>query len=221
MSKQSFLKRGTATVLSLLLGIGVTTPLILSTSVSAQLLPGERRGQPSGRMAIPEGTSLPVKYDEAENIVVMPDETAPITLEIAANIKNQQGRILIPYGTELVGEIQPSQNGSRFVAEELKVPGESPQSINASSQVVTRRETIRRGASTGSVLEGAAIGAAAATVLSGVLGDQVIATEKVLGGAALGAIGGLILGRQEAEVISIDPNTDLDVTVRENLDKPI
>ncbi len=221
MSQLSFLKRGTATALSLLLGIGAATPLILSTPASAQLLPGERRGQSrpqnQGRMAIPSGTSLPVRYDEAEKIVVMPDETAPVTLQIAANIKDRQGRILIPYGTELVGEIRPAQNGSRFVAQEIKVPGESARSINATSQVVTRRETITRGASTGDILEGAAIGAAAASVIAGVTGDRAIATEEVLGGAGLGALGGLLLGKDKVEVISIDPNRDLDITLDSRL----
>lgn len=219
MSQLSFLKRGTATALSLLLGIGATTPLILSTPVSAQLLSGERRGQSrsQNRIAIPSGTSLPVRYEEAEKIVVMPDETAPVTLQIAANIKDRQGRILLPYGTELVGEIRPAQDGSRFVAQELKVPGESARSINATSQVVTRRETISRGASTGDILEGAAIGAAAASVIAGVTGDRAIATEEVLGGAGLGALGGLLLGKDQVEVISIDPNRDLDITLDSRL----
>ncbi|MFP4253803.1 MAG: hypothetical protein ACLFRN_04980 [Halothece sp.] len=219
MSQLSFLKRGTATALSLLLGVGVVTPLVLSTPTSAQLLPGERRGQSrpqnQGRMAIPSGTSLPVRYDEAEKIVVMPDETTPVTLQIAANIKDRQGRILIPYGTELVGEIRPAQDGSRFVAQELKVPDESARSINASSQVVTRRETIRKGASTGDILEGAAIGAAAASVIAEITGS--IDVIEVLGGAGLGALGGLLLNKEEVEVISIDPNQDLDITLDSRL----
>lgn len=217
MSQLSFLKRGTATALSLLLGIGFTTPLILSTPASAQLLPGERRTQSRTGMAIPSGTSLPVRSDEAEKIVVMPDETAPVTLQIAANIKDRQGRILIPYGTELVGEIRPvsQQNGSRFVAQEIKVPGESARSINASSQVVTQRETIKRGASTGDILEGAAIGGAAAAVIAEITGS--IEAVEVLGGAGLGALGGLLLNKNEVEVISIDPNQDLDITLDSRL----
>jgi hypothetical protein len=158
-----------------------------------------------------------VRYDEAEKIVVLPDETAPVTLKIAANIKDNSGRILIPYGSELVGEIRPAGNGSRFVAQELKIPGASSQSINASSQVITRRETINKGASAGDILEGAAIGAAAASVIAGITGDKAIATEEVLGGAGLGALGGLLLGKEEAEVISIDPNEDLDITLNSRL----
>jgi len=215
MSKLSTIKKGTLTVLSLFLGMGVITPLLLSNPASAQLLQGEIAQ--ARRIAIPSGVSLPVRYDEAEKIVVLPDETVPVTLQIAANIKDRQGRILIPYGSELVGEVQPAGNGARFVAQELKVAGESSQSINASSQVVTRRETVKRGANTGDILEGAAIGAAAASVIAGITGDRAIATEEVLGGVGLGALGGLLLGKDEVEVISIDPNQDLDITLNSRL----
>lgn len=215
MSKLSTVKKGTLTVLSLFLGMGVTTPLLLSNPASAQFVHSEIAQV--RRIAIPSGVSLPVRYDEAEKIVVLPDETVPVTLQIAANIKDRQGRILIPYGSELVGEVQPVGNGARFVAQELKVAGESSQSINASSQVVTRRETVKRGASTGDILEGAAIGAAAASVIAGITGDRAIATEEVLGGVGLGALGGLLLGKDEVEVISIDPNQDLDITLNSRL----
>jgi len=215
MATRSILKRGTSTVLSVVLGMGVTTPLILSLPASAQLL--ETEVAQSRRVAIPSGVVLPVRYDEAEKIVVLPDETVPVTLKIAANIKDNQGRILIPYGSELVGEVQPDGDGARFVAQELNIAGSSSQPINATSQVITRRETIDRGASTGDVLEGAAIGAAAASVIAGITGDRAIATEEVLGGAGLGALGGLLLGKDEAEVISIDPNQDLDITLNSRL----
>lgn len=215
MATRSILKRGTSTVLSVLLGMGVTTPLILSLPASAQLL--ETEVAQSRRVAIPSGVVLPVRYDEAEKIVVLPDETVPVTLKIAANIKDNQGRILIPYGSELLGEVQPYGDGARFVAQELNIAGSSSQPINATSQVITRRETIDRGASTGDVLEGAAIGAAAASVIAGITGDRAIATEEVLGGAGLGALGGLLLGKDEAEVISIDPNQDLDITLNSRL----
>lgn len=215
MSKLSTVKKGTLTVLSLFLGMGVTTPLLLSNPASAQFV--HSNIAQVRRIAIPSGVSLPVRYDEAEKIVVLPDETVPVTLQIAANIKDRQGRILIPYGSELVGEVQPVGNGARFVAQELKVAGESSQSINASSQVVTRRETVKRGASTGDILEGAAIGAAAASVIAGITGDRAIATEEVLGGVGLGALGGLLLGKDEVEVISIDPNQDLDITLNSRL----
>jgi len=216
MAKLSTVKNAALTIFSVFLGMGVTTPLFLSVPASAQLFRGDV-AQARRWVAIPSGGSLPVHYEEAEKIIVLPDETVPVTLQIAANVKDRQGRILIPYGSELVGEVQPVGNGARFVAEEIRIIGESPQPINASSQVVTRREIIDRGASTGDILEGAAIGAAAASVIAGITGDRAIATEEVLGGVGLGALGGLLLGKDEVEVISIDPSRDLDITLNSRL----
>jgi hypothetical protein len=82
---------------------------------------------------------------------------------------------------------------------------------------VTKTEKIDQGASTSQVLKGAVIGAAAATAISAITGDHAIATEEVLGGAGLGAIGGLVFGRKKVEVISINPNQDLNLTLRSTL----
>ena len=182
--------------------------------------PGQPR-QPSRNLevapnTIPQGFVIPVEYDE-EKILVTPEETIPLTLYVAADVKDSERNILIPYGSEIVGEIRPNpdESGSFFVAEELIFPDGTSRSINAMSEVVTRRETIKKGANAGKILQGAAIGAAAATVLSEIFGD--IEFLEVLGGAGAGAIAGLLLGGNEVELVSIDPNNDLDLTLQTSL----
>ena len=54
-----------------------------------------------------------------------------------------------------------------------------------------------------------------ATVLAEVFGD--IDALEVLGGAGAGAVAGLLLGGNEVELISIDPNNDLDLILQTNL----
>lgn len=165
---------------------------------------------------VPRGFTIPVEFEE-EKILVTPEETVPISLLVAANIKDRQGYTLIPYGSEILGQIEPSpdESGSLFVAQEIVFPNGDSQSIDAVSQVVTRRETVKKGANTGDILKGAAIGAGAAAVLSEIFGD--IGAIEVLGGAGAGALAGLLLGGNEAELISIDPNNDLDLTLQNNL----
>jgi hypothetical protein len=80
---------------------------------------------------------------------------------------------------------------------------------------VSKTEVVKKGANSGDILEGAAIGGAASAVLSGIFGK--IDVEEVLGGAALGAVGGWLLGGKEAELISINPKNDLTVTVNSDL----
>ncbi|MBE9044131.1 hypothetical protein IQ255_06885 [Pleurocapsales cyanobacterium LEGE 10410] len=165
---------------------------------------------------VPRGFVIPVEYEE-EKILLTPEETVPVTLLVAANIRDSRRNTLIPYGSEIVGQIEPSQDGSGslFVAQELVFPDGTAQSIDAVSDVVTRTETVKRGANTGDILKGAAIGAAAAAVLSEIFGD--IGAIEVLGGAGAGAIAGLLLGGNEVELVSIDPNNDLDLTLQDSL----
>jgi hypothetical protein len=157
-----------------------------------------------------------MEYEE-EKILVTPEETVPITLLVAADIKDSRRNILIPYGSEIMGEIQPSddESGSFFMADKIVLPDGTTQSIDAVSEVVTRRETIKEGAKAGDILQGAAIGGAAAAVLSEIFGD--IGALEVLGGAGAGALAGVLLGKNEVELVSIDPNNDLDLTLMSSL----
>ena len=165
---------------------------------------------------VPPGFIIPVEYEE-EKILVTPEETVPVTLLVAADIKDSRRNILIPYGSEIFGQIEPSEeeSGSFFSADEIVFPDGTNQPIDAVSSVVTRRETIKEGANTGDILQGAAIGGAAAAVLSEIFGD--LGALEVLGGAGAGALAGLLLGGNEVELVSIDPNNDLELTLLESL----
>lgn len=165
---------------------------------------------------IPSGFVIPVEYEE-EKILVTPEETVPVTLLVAANVRDNRRNTLIPYGSEIFGQIEPSddESGSLFVAQEIVFPDGTTQSIDAVSEVVTRKETVKKGANTGDILQGAAIGGAAAAVLSEIFGN--IGAIEVLGGAGAGALAGLLLGGNEVELVSIDPNNDLDLTLMNDL----
>ena len=188
--------------------------------VAAQILrpPGSTRPLPAPSTTIPAGTALPLRYDEAEKIFLAPGETVPLTATVAANIRDSRDRLLIPAGSEVIGELRPVGRGAQFVAQELRWDrGSLP--LVAESQVITRTEVIDQGVDTQAVLRNAAIGAGAATLLSGIIGNRRISVWKVLGGAGLGAATGLF-SRQQVEVISIDPHRDLDVILGADLSLP-
>ena len=209
---------GTSALLALSMMTGATAPIMMTAPASSQLFPSQGGSIPSSQRAtIPYGTRIPVMYDKAEKIVVTPAETMPITLKVAANIRSRSGTILIPAGSEVVGELQPANGGSQFVAQELVLYGNRRQSIDATSQVITQTREINRGTNTGSILKGAAIGAAAATAISVLTGDNRAGILEILGGAGLGAVGGVLLGRKKAEVVVINPDTDLNLTLRSSL----
>lgn len=167
---------------------------------------------------IPAGTTLPVRYNK-EKILVTPEERAPLTLTVEQNITASNGTVLIPSGSQLVGELQPAQGqrGSQFVAQSLVMPDGRRMSINGTSAVVTKIETITKGASTGRILRDAVLGSAAAAAISGVTGDRKITATEVLGGTVAGTLLGVFLGRDKVDLIAIDPDTDLNVTLNQDL----
>lgn len=65
-------------------------PAIAPAPAVAQLFPQ------TNRVGLPAGTLLPATYPDAERIVLQPNETLPLTLEISQNITNSRGTILIP-----------------------------------------------------------------------------------------------------------------------------
>ena len=178
----------------------------------AQLFPSQSR-----RPTIPANTRLPVRYDNAEKIVLLPTETLPITLKIDRNIRDSNRTLLIPSGSEVRGNLKPADGGSQFVADTLVLTNGDRYAFNASSEVVTTTQEVRPGVDTGSVLKGAAVGAAAATVISGVTGKRRITLGKILIGAGAGAVGGLLLGKKKADVIVVNPKSDLELTLRSPL----
>ncbi len=180
----------------------------------AQLFPGSGSNQ---LVAIPAGTRIPVRYDQAEKIVVAPNETLPLTLVVSKNIRSASGQLLIPAWSEVRGRLEPVQGGSQFVAEELVLTNGTRYFLNASSDVVTTTQEVRPGIDTNSVLKGAAIGAGAATILSGVTGRRRITLGKILIGAGVGAAGGAVLGKKREQVIVVNPARDLTLTLNSRL----
>ncbi|OUC12022.1 MAG: hypothetical protein B0A82_25205 [Alkalinema sp. CACIAM 70d] len=181
----------------------------------------------SRTLRIPVGTVIPVTYDKAEKILVTPDETQKLDLTVPSNIRASNGTLLIPAGSKVEGELRPAtttdnEKGSRFVAKTLILKDGSKDGLrmplDASSNIITRKETIEKGNQTASVLTGAAIGAGAATIISGVTGNRKITLGKILIGTAGGALGGLLLGKpKKAEVVVINSDSDLDL----RLDSPL
>ncbi len=167
-------------------------------------------------LVAPSGTSIPVRYDK-DKIVVMPDETMKVTLTVASDVTNNDGRVVIPQGSQITGDLQPASGGSQFVAREITIyrrmadKQSTPFSINGTSNVVTRIEEVKKGASATSILTGAAVGGAAAAAIAAITGDHAIATEELLGGAGLGALGGLFLNRKKVDAVVIYPERDLTV----------
>jgi hypothetical protein len=216
MWKSRLYKAKASTFLALCLTAGICTPLLYSNIVVAQ---ANTTQQQTDQLVIPANTRIQVRYPEAKKILVTPEETLPLTLEVAAPVRDQWGNIIIPVGSQILGQIEPAPGGSQFVARELLINPQQRVELNATSAVVSTTETINEGASTGDILKGTLAGAGAATIIAGVTGDRKIEALEVLAGAAVGTLAGWalptagVMGGTEKELISIDPNRDLTLTV--------
>lgn len=187
-----------------------------ASAINSPYIVARRPSTPSPvSVTIPQGTRIPIRYDQAEKILVTKDETAPLTLTVDQNVVTRDGTVVIPAGSRVIGKLQPAQGGSQFVAEKLVLTTGQEYQINAASEVITRTETIRRGANTNTVIRNTILGAGAAAAVSAVTGDRAVATEEVLGGAAIGGLIGLFFGRNSVDLIAIEPNTDLQMTINQ------
>lgn len=130
------------------------------------------------------GTEIPVSYGEADRIIVSPKETIPLTLTVSTNVRNTQGRTVIPAGSEVRGVLQPSGDGSQFVAREVVIDGQAVP-LAARSNVITRTRSTRD-PNLISLARNAVLGGGAAAGISAVVGDRSITAEKVISGVALG-----------------------------------
>lgn len=131
------------------------------------------------------GTSIPARYSGAERIIVSPQEKAPLALTVAQDIRDAQGKVIIPAGSQVVGLLQPANGGSQFVAREVII-NDRRIPISATSDVITSTKNVRD-ANLTTILKDAVFGSAAAAAIAGVTGDRTIEAREVLTGTAVGA----------------------------------
>jgi len=170
---------------------------------------------------IPAGTQIPLRYEGTQ--IVIGSEPIPVSLRVAQNIVDAQGRILIPVGSNVAGQIQPVQGGARFIARELTFPIQpTPPAIPMSAASDPFNTTIRSGGNaTTNILIGTGVGAGAGAGIAAVTGDRKIQAWEPLVGAAAGAILGAFSPRNSTQTLVLNQNTDLIVTLDADLVVPV
>jgi len=190
-------------------------------AISSPYIVGQNYGNPNNppvqnQVRIPAGNTIAVQYSK-DKILLGPDEKVPLILTVPQNITNAQGQTLIPSGTQVVGELRTVSGGAQFFASELVFANGQRMALNATSKVVTTTERVDKGVSIGKLVQNAALGAAAAAAIAAVTGDRALATEEILGGAGIATLLGLFLGRDSVTLSSVNPDTDLAVTLNSDL----
>ncbi len=145
---------------------------------------------------------------EGEKVYIAPNERRDFDFKLRQPVKNSQGKTLLPYGSVVSGRFEPAPGGTRFLAKSIAINGRS-YALSAQSKVINDVKDPRE-TGTGAIAGDAAIGALGGVILGGLTGDRVIATEEVLAGAATGAAVGNVTAPQ---VVVLDANTDLQLTL--------
>jgi hypothetical protein len=219
-----------ALLLALGLGVVPTLPLLTATGASAQIFrnsPSDSRDSRDSRdygsrtFRIAEGTYIPAEYEDSSTrrIAVAPGERLDLTLVTTRDVLTTRGTVVIPEGSRIRGQIEPDGDGVRFVAESLELRNGDRERLNATSDLITRRERADARDSNGdSIWQGALVGGAAATITS--VTD--VGFAKTALGAGVGALAGWLIDRDKSrrdnrEVFLIDPRRDLALTVEEDL----
>lgn len=175
-------------------------------------------GQAPQSLQIPAGTTIPVRYDRADRILLATNEApTPVTLTVARNIVTANGQVLIPAGSSVNGELRTANGAAQFFGREIVLPSGTRLPLDATSELITRTETVKQGANVGRILAGTVVGAGAAAGIAGVTGDRTIRAGEVLIGAGVGAIAGAVFGGSSVNLIAINPNTDLTLTLNSDL----
>ena len=215
---------GSSAAFALALGVATTGLLPLATlRADAQVRPygqynTSRPAVFNRSIRIAQNAVIPANYLKAPKIVLALDEKMTVTLNIPSNIRSSDNRLLIPSGSTVEGEFRPAsitrdgkeEKGTRFYARTLVLPNGSSMMLDATSDLIVRKETISKGVNTTSILTGAAVGAGAGAIVSAVTGNRQIGWGNILIGTAAGAVGGwLANGQNKAEVVVVNTETDL------------
>jgi hypothetical protein len=158
-----------------------------ASTISTQYIAGATvsQGNQTQGSQVLAGTAIAVRYAAAQRIIVSPNETAPVALTVAQDVRNNQGFVVIPAGSQVIGQLQPAQGGSQFVASQLVVNGRQI-ALNASSNVITETRDVRD-PNFGTILGGAALGSVASAAIQGLTGDRVISGQTTVLGTVLGS----------------------------------
>ena len=158
-----------------------------ASTISTQYIAGATQSQPNQAQGsqVSAGTAIAVRYAAAQRIIVSPNETAPVALTVAQDVRNNQGMVVIPAGSQVIGQLQPAQGGSQFVANQVVINGRQI-ALSASSNIITETHDVRD-PNFGTILGGAALGTAASAVIQGVTGDRTITGQTTILGSVLGS----------------------------------
>ncbi len=119
-----------------------------------------------------------------------------LTLTVAADIQDSQGKLVIPQGSRILGQLQPISNGMQFLAQELVIGEDQRYSLEATSGIVTRSETLDKDSQSGEKLKNTVVSVAVGALTEVINGGSPEIPTELLGGTFLEVMNELLLGNK-------------------------
>lgn len=173
---------------------------------------------------IPAGTTLAVRYNVAQKILVSPNEPGPIplTLNLAKNLSSFNANSLIPVGSQIVGELvtMQDQQTAQFVAKQIVLADGQRIEISASSKLITRNFAISKNQRVDRIIKNSALGTAAAAAFAAMSGNPIVASQQVLLNSGFGSsveLIGAFRNQDKVTIITIFPNSDFTLTLNSDV----
>lgn len=168
------------------------------------------------RPVLRSGSQFVGRYEQNERLLIAPNDKLPMSVVLRQDLV-ASGIVIIPAGSRIVGELRSvkidGKERAQFFGSEVFLANGQKKFINVSSNVITDKETVRKGAKSKTILSGAAAGAGAGALIGVLTGNKKPGALEVLGGAGLGAGLAALLGRDRVDLIVLKPNKDLTLTL--------
>lgn len=221
-----FVKSSALNTLLALITIGVSlvifNPFLSFASTEQSVSENRQALTRNSHTFLPAQTLIPIRYDLGEKILLTKEETMELSLQVAKNVTNSNGQIIIPDGSEIIGKIKPTGVGSQFFSQKILLKlnnnkSYTEQSLNAISPVINKIETLVQGINPetlDNITQNAVLGSMAANLLAAFREDSGRRQSEILGLSDLEALAGWLLGRKTLELVSINPEQDLQLTLQ-------
>jgi hypothetical protein len=159
---------------------------------------------------LPSGTVLSLRYQGEETLNLSSDYPLQEVLVVDRDVRNQEGQIIVPAGSQVIGRFETGSSGSEFIAQAISINGESFLLNGRSDKLSGDRQL-----SSNQTMQNSALGAVAGTLLGAVTGVGLIA--GIAAGATTSAAATYLTAPQPA---IIEPDRVVEVRLLEDLRQP-
>jgi hypothetical protein len=162
---------------------------------------------PSANVLLPSGTVLNLRYSGETPLALAAGQPQQEVLVLAEPVRDSNGNVILPEGSQVIGRFETGSGGSRFVTQAISWQGQNME-LNAQSEHLSGERQVSKN----NILRNSALGGAAGILLGGLTGIGLI--PAIIAGAASTAATTYVTAPQPAV---IQPNQIVEVRLTDDV----